>query len=92
MMDKRKMRSFIEMVNTLRDSLTDEQASAVPELYPEWKNGKAYKAGERVRHRNKLYRVVDESASKDGLAPDVDESRFANVSKREHHDKGEDMK
>jgi hypothetical protein len=82
MMDKRKIRSFIEMVNTLRDSLTDEQASAVPELYPEWKNGKAYKAGERVRHHDKLYKVIDESSNlEDDLTPDVNEKKFVNMPK-----------
>ncbi len=49
--------------------LTDEQAETVPNAYPEWAAGTAYKVGDRRRYDAKLYRCVQAHTSQDGWEP-----------------------
>jgi chitodextrinase len=50
--------------------LTDEQAEQVPNAYPEWEEGMAYKVGDRRRYEGKLYRCVQAHTSQEGWEPD----------------------
>ena len=49
--------------------LTDEQAETVPNAYPEWAAGVAYKVGDRRRYDRKLYRCVQAHTSQAGWEP-----------------------
>lgn len=50
-------------INTM--NLTDKESLAVKEMYPEWKSfvGKALKAGNKVQHDGKLYKVRQDIAT-----------------------------
>ena len=53
----------MEMLNVNLDdalsNLSDEQAMEVPNIFPKWKKGKKYKAGDRFFHDGKLYKVPE---------------------------------
>lgn len=51
--------------------LTDEQAEQVPNAYPEWQAGVAYKVSNRRRYDGKLYRCVQAHTSQADWTPDV---------------------
>jgi chitodextrinase len=50
--------------------LTDEQAEQVPNAYPEWETGVAYKVGDRRRYDGRLYRCVQAHTSQANWTPD----------------------
>jgi hypothetical protein len=50
--------------------LTDEQAEQVPNAYPEWETGVAYKVGDRRRYDGRLYRCVQAHTSQADWTPD----------------------
>lgn len=72
-------KALITALVTLRESATDEQAMAVPILYPTWKEAAAYTTGERVSYNNILYKVLQDHASQTEWTPDVSPSLFAKV-------------
>lgn len=59
--------------------LTNEQALAVAEFYPDWQVGKAYSKGEMVNYNGSLYRVVQSHNSQADWAPDQAVSLFSKV-------------
>lgn len=50
-------------------NLSDCEALACAELYPRWAVGKAYKAGDRVREGDRLYRCILAHNSQDDWTP-----------------------
>lgn len=78
-MNKARVRAFVDAVLALRDTVTDEQAAVVPALYPEWKAGVAYTAGQRVLYGDTLYKVLQEHTSQDDWTPKAAVSLFAKV-------------
>ena len=78
-MNKSSMKAFISAVVNLRNSATDEQALAAQVLYPTWKEGKAYKANERVLYNGILYKVLQDHTSQSDWTPDNAVSLFAKV-------------
>lgn len=72
-------KAIIAALVTLRESATDEQAAAVPSLYPAWKESKAYVSGERVLHNGTLYKVLQDHTSQADWTPDAAPSLFAKV-------------
>ncbi len=60
-----------DAIETLLPILTDEQAEAVTNMYPEWAAGTAYAVGERVQYDGKLYRCVQAHTSQEGWEPPV---------------------
>lgn len=62
------------------ESFTDEQAAKVPTLYPEWSpNGVDYKAGDRVRYADVLYKVLLNHKSQESWVPDLSPSLFVKI-------------
>ena len=59
----------MEMLNVNLDdalsNLSDEQAMEVPNIFPKWKKGKKYKAGDRFFHDGKLYKVPEDYVGQD---------------------------
>lgn len=61
---------------------TDLQALEVAVLYPDWtgmEDGAVLEAGNRVRHKDTLYKVLQAHSKQSGWAPDVTPSLFAKV-------------
>lgn len=78
-MKLKEAKAVIEALVTLRESATDEQALAVPNLYPAWKESKAYVSGERILYNNVLYKVLQDHTSQSDWTPDAAPSLFAKV-------------
>lgn len=74
-----KAKTIIKALVTLRESATDEQALAVPNLYPAWKESKAYVSGERILYNNVLYKVLQDHTSQADWTPDAAPSLFAKI-------------
>lgn len=61
-------------------SLTDEQAIAVKDIYPVWEgNGVSYQKDFYLTHNGKLYKVLQAHTSQEDWAPDAAPSLFAEV-------------
>lgn len=78
-MNKARVRAFVDAILALRDVVTDEQAVAVPALYPEWKADVVYAAGQRLLHNDVLYKVLQGHTSQADWTPDVAVSLYAKV-------------
>lgn len=61
-------------------SLTDEQAITVKDIYPIWDgNGVSYQKDYYLTHNGKLYKVLQAHTSQEDWAPDLAPSLFAEV-------------
>lgn len=69
----------LEMLGVNFDSLTDEQALQVPNVFPLWKAGVQYLVGERILFDGKLYKVLTQHKSQEDWQPDIAPSLFAKV-------------
>lgn len=78
-MDRKKMLAFIEAVQVLRNSATDEQALSALAAYPEWKSNQNYISGSRVMYNGILYKILTDHTSQVDWTPDVAVSLFAKV-------------
>ena len=78
-MTRAEAEAIIAAIVSLRESATDEQALKVPSLYPAWKPGIDYRAGDRVQHRGVLYKVLQAHTSQADWTPDAAPSLFAKV-------------
>ena len=78
-MTKSEAKAFISALVTLREKATDEQALAVPALYPAWRSGVNYAVGIRVLYNGILYKVLTAHTSHDDWTPDAAPSLFAKV-------------
>lgn len=63
------------------ETLEDEKAMEVPELFPLWADqiGKQLKAGERYTYRRRLYKVLQDHTAQADWSPDVTASLFTEV-------------
>ena len=78
-MTRAEAEAFIASLVKLRESATDEQALAVPVLYPAWRSGVDYVAGARLLYNGTLYKVLQAHTSQETWTPDAATSLFANV-------------
>lgn len=72
----RKLRPIIEQMS---QELTDVAALEAIELFPLWKAGQQYTAGQRLRYDGVLYSVLQDHTSQKDWTPDVATSLFAKV-------------
>lgn len=56
-------------VETMAETLEDEAALKVVELFPSWKDDTPYEVGDRVRYNNVLYRCLIAHTSQTGWNP-----------------------
>ena len=70
---------FRSTVDAIIVTLTDEQASAAPILFPIWQIDTVYKIGDRVRHNNRLYKVLQDHTSQADWSPSVAPSLFSAI-------------
>lgn len=61
------------------DSLDDEAALMVVALYPKWQADISLKAGERIRHKDVLYRVLTAHITQETWTPDQAPSLFSKI-------------
>ena len=59
--------------------LADEEAASVPELFPVWRAGQAYKVGERVQSGGVLYRCLTAHTAQEDWPPEAAVSLWARV-------------
>lgn len=78
-MNRHEAQAVIAALVKLRGMATDEQALKVPALYPTWREGEAYEAGERVQHEGALYKALQAHEAQAHWAPDAAPSLFAKV-------------
>lgn len=78
-MTRDRIRSFIDAVVKMREIATDTQAIEIQSIYPTWKEGVQYVAGERVLYDEILYKVLTTHLSQADWTPDVAFSLFAKV-------------
>lgn len=78
-MTRNEAKAFIDAFVKLRDLVTDEQAIAVPALYPAWKVNIEYAAGQRILYNNILYKVIQAHTSQESWTPEAATSLFAKV-------------
>ena len=78
-MTRAEAEAIIAALVTLREAATDEQALAVPVLYPAWRSGVDYVTGLRILYDNSLYKVLQDHTSQNDWTPDAASSLFAKV-------------
>ena len=78
-MTRAEAENIVAALVKLRESATDEQALSVPALYPAWRSGVRYAAGQRVIFDGVLYKVLQDHTSQDDWTPDAAPSLFARV-------------
>ena len=71
-----RMRPYVEKAV---QSLKDEEALEVPNLYPKWKPGQEYAAGYRLLYDGVLYCVLQPHTSQESWTPNAAPSLFAKV-------------
>ena len=78
-MTRSEAEAIVAALVKLRESATDEQALSVPVLYPAWRSGVDYVAGQRVLHGGVLYKALQDHTSQDDWTPGAAPSLFAKV-------------
>ena len=79
-MNKDKVIKGLRAIGKVQKTLTDEQAIACADIYPEWNgDGKQYAVGDRVTYSEKLYKVLQAHTSQAGWEPDAAPSLFAKL-------------
>ena len=77
----RAVRARLNQMDAALATLPDENAVDAVALFPEWRAGENYVADYRLRHEDKLYRVVQPHTSQDGWEPDKTPALFTEVAK-----------
>ena len=79
-MNKDKVIKGLRAIGKVQKTLTDEQAIACADIYPEWNgDGKQYAVGDRVTYNEKLYKVLQAHTSQTGWTPTAAPSLFAEI-------------
>lgn len=70
-MRRRDAVEFRAKIDRLIEELDEAQAADAAMLFPAWHAGRSYTAGDRVRYKGALYRVVQAHTSQADWLPDV---------------------
>ena len=71
---------FRTHLNSIIESLEDETALTVIDLFPLWKTNKAYALNDRVQYSGVLYKCVQAHTSQDNWTPDQTPALWTSVS------------
>ena len=82
-MKRREAEKYRKHLNKLIETLDDETALEVTDLFEPWQSGKAYAADDRVKYEDQLYRCVQAHTAQDDWTPDVTPALWARVSVEE---------
>lgn len=78
-MKREEAKAIIDALVSMRGMATDDMALAAPALYPAWRPEREYKAGERVRYDEALYKVLQDHAAQVMWTPEAAPSLYALV-------------
>ena len=78
-MTREEARNFIAAIVRLRETATDSDALDAVAVYPAWREGVVYAAGQRVRYGDVLYRVLLDHTSESFWTPDTAHNMFARL-------------
>lgn len=74
------LKSVVKLAQKQAFEITDDEESLkVQYLYPDWKSGVAYSAGDRRNHKSILYKCITAHTSQDDWTPDAAPSLWAKV-------------
>ena len=82
-MKKHEAERYRAHINKLIDTLDDETALEVTDLFEPWQSGKAYAADDRVKYEELLYRCVQAHTAQDDWTPDATPALWTRVSVEE---------
>lgn len=78
-MTKKQAQAWIDALVRMRGGATDHQALDAPELYPVWRVGVGYAAGDRLRYNGALYCCLQAHTSQGDWTPDTAASLYKRV-------------
>lgn len=78
-MTRSEARNYRRAIETGSQSLSDETALVVPELFPEWNSAASYEANQRVRYEGILYRCLQAHTAQEAWAPAAAPSLWTKV-------------
>lgn len=81
MISRAKAYTLRAMIEKASASLPDEDALEAVELFPAWAADTAYKADERIRYEDKLYRCVQTHTSQTDWIPPTTPALWTEVAK-----------
>lgn len=79
MISREKARLLRQMIVKAAASLADEDALTAVELFPAWQADTLYRADERLRYGDRLYRVVQDHTSQADWTPDLTPALYTEV-------------
>lgn len=79
-MKRSKLLMLRRMIEQLSETLTDETATDVPELFPAWATDTDYVIGDRRQFNGILWKCIQPHHSQDDWTPDVAVSLWARTS------------
>ena len=83
-MTRAEANAYRSKIEAAASAMTDENALTAVELFPVWAIGRAYAAGERVRHDDTLYKCVQAHTSQPDWTPDATPALWVVVSLDEY--------
>lgn len=78
-MKREEAKAIVAALVTMREMATDEMALEASAIYPAWRDGKHYIAGDRVMFEGTLYKVLQEHDSQNMWIPTAAPSLYAKV-------------
>ena len=78
-MTRAEAQAWIAALVRMRGGATDHQALDAPELYPAWRAGVSYTAGDRLRYNGTLYCCLQAHTSQGDWTPDTAASLYKRV-------------
>lgn len=82
-MKKHEAERYRAHINKLIDTLDDETALEVTDLFEPWESGKTYATDDRVKYEEQLYRCVQGHTAQDNWTPDATPALWTRVSVEE---------
>ena len=83
-MKRREAEQYRLHINSVIESLQDDAALKVTDLYMPWQTNTAYEAGDRIKYADDLYRCVTAHTSQDSWTPDKTPALWVRVSVDEY--------
>ena len=78
-MTEARARQLREVLSNAMQLVSDDIAAENIRMYPEWEADKAYTIGFKVRHNDKLYKVLQDHTSHEAYQPEATVSLYAEV-------------
>lgn len=76
---KTAVRARLDRVSAALRHLSDDTSVEAIDLFPEWRTGESFEAGDRIRYSGTLYKVVQAHTSQADWTPDKVPALFAPI-------------